>query len=36
VLGGIATKQMMMADKVSRADVERLIEQTKRNREKSA
>jgi hypothetical protein len=36
VLGGVATKQMMMADKVSRADVERLIEQTKRNREKSA
>jgi hypothetical protein len=36
LLGGVATKQMMMADKVSRADVERLIEQTKRHRDKSA
>jgi hypothetical protein len=36
VLGGVATKQMMMADKVSRTDVERLIEQTKRHRDKSA
>jgi hypothetical protein len=35
VLGGVAAKQMMMADKVSRADVERLIEQTKRHRDKS-
>ena len=36
LLGGVATKHMMMADKVSRADVERLIEQTKRHRDKSA
>jgi hypothetical protein len=35
VLGGIAVKQMMMADKVSRADVERLIEQTTCHRDKS-
>src|SRR5215469_9832870 len=33
LLGGVATKHMMMADKVSRADVERLIEQTKRRRD---
>jgi hypothetical protein len=36
VLGGVATKQMMIADKVSRADVERLIDQTKRHCDKSA
>ena len=36
LLGGVATKHMMMADKVSRADVERLIEQTQRHRDKSA
>src|SRR5215469_1884787 len=33
LLEGVATKHMMMADKVSRADVERLIEQTKRHRD---
>jgi hypothetical protein len=35
VLGGVAAGQMMMADKVSRVDVERLIEQTKRHRDKN-
>src|SRR5262249_18718418 len=33
---GVGTKQMMMAEKVSRADVEHLIEQTQRHRDKSA
>ena len=35
VLGGEVTKQVMKADQVTREDVEGLMEQARRNREKS-